>query len=243
MPQLTVNLDLLARLRAMGQFPEPDPAQAAVLAELAGADGISIPFRQKQSYVKYRDLYLLRGVVKTKLILEIPPADDVVKAALEIKPWMVTLVADHTDIAGPFSPIDFDTVALDWNDIVLRFTGENINVCCFIDPEVNQVKAAAKAKASAVLINSSGYGRADTVENARMELDRIDRTVQAAVKTNLGVYCGRGLNYKNLAPLIELGYIDEFVIGQTLCTRAMLVGFERAVRDMIELTRIDRRQV
>lgn len=241
MPLLSVNLDMAAAMREVSRLNEPDPAQAAVLAELAGADGIAIQFRRDRKYIRHRDLYLLKGIVKTKLTLEMPPTDDLIERALEVKPWMVTFVADHADSSSPVSPIEFDSAPVDFGDITSRFDGVGVNVCFFVDPEAEQLKGVAKAGATAVLINCAGYTQARTVEEAQAELDRIDRAVQAASKTNLAVHCGRGINYKNVAPLVELGYIDELVIGHSICARAMLVGFERAVREMIELVRLPQR--
>jgi len=235
LPLLSVKLDLVAAMREVRRLNEPDPAQAAVLAELAGADGIAIQLRYDRKYIRHRDLYLLKGVVKTKLTLEMPPTDDIIERALEVKPWMVTLVADHTDSSSPVSPIEFDSAPIDFNDITSRFTAVGVNVCFFVDPEINQIRGAAKAGASAVLINCTGYTEARTVEEAQTELDRIDRAVQAASKANLAVHCGRGISYKNVPPLVELGCIDEFVIGHAICAKAMLVGFDRAVREMIPL--------
>ncbi len=241
MPLLSVNLDMVAAMREVSRLGEPDSAQAAVLAELAGADGITIQLRRGRKYIHHRDLYLLKGVVKTKLTLEMPPADDVIERALEVKPWMVTFVADQADSSSPVTPIEFDSAPVDFGDITSRFDGMGVNVCFFIEPEVEQLKGADKAGASAVLINCAGYTEARTVQEAQTELDRIDRAVQAASKTNLAVNCGRGINYKNVTPLVELGYVDELVIGRSICSRAMLVGLERAVREMIELVRLPQR--
>jgi len=242
LPLLSVSLDLVAAMRQIGRFNQPDPVQAAVLSELAGADGITIQLRRERKYIQHRDLYLLKGVVKTKLTLEMPPADDIIERALEVKPWMVTLVADHADASSPVSPIEFDSAQVNFSDTALRFDAVGVNVCFFVEPEADQVKEAAKAGASAILINCAGYTEARTVEEAQTELDRIDRAMQTASKTDMAVNCGRGITYKNVPPLVELGNVDEFVVGHSICARAMLVGFERAVREMIELLRAPHRQ-
>ncbi|MFQ6007876.1 MAG: pyridoxine 5'-phosphate synthase [Candidatus Zixiibacteriota bacterium] len=240
---LTVNLDLVAALRELGQLMEPDPAQAAVLAELAGADGISIRYGRDRKYVRPRDLYLLKGVVKTKLTIELPPTEEHIRQALEVKPWGVTFVTDQADSGNPVVPIELDTASVDFSDITARFTAVGVNVCFFVDPDEDQIKIAAKVGASAVFISCAGYTEARTIEEAQSELDRIDRAVQAASKANLSTHCGRGINYKNIQPLAELGYIDEFVVGRSICARAMLVGFERAVKEMLTLTQVPQRNV
>ncbi len=243
MPLLSVNLDMVAAMREVNRFNDPDPAQAAVLAELAGADGISIRLRRDRKYVHERDLYLLKGIVKTKLTLEMPPTDEIIERVLQVKPWMVIFVADHVDSNKPTSPIDFFSAPVDYGDITERFKGVGVNVCFFIEPEIDEIKAASKAGAMAVFINCAGYTEAMTVEEAQAGLDRIDRAAQSASKMNLAVHCGCGINYKNISPLVELGYIDEFVVGNAVCSRAMLVGFERAVREMLSLIRASQRNV
>ncbi|UCG63073.1 MAG: pyridoxine 5'-phosphate synthase [Candidatus Zixiibacteriota bacterium] len=240
MSGLTVNIDLVAVLRSVRRLNEPDPAQAAVLSELAGADGIGVQVRRDRKYIRDRDLYILKSVVKTKLVCELPPADELIGLAAEIKPWMVILVADHADSDSPVSPIDFDSPAIDFGGITDRFKGIGVNVGFFVGPENDDIKGVARAGATAVLINCSGYTDARTIEDAQSELDRIDRAVSGASKQGLAVYAGRGVTYKNIQPLVELGYVDEFIIGHAINSRAMLVGYERAVKEMLALTKSPR---
>lgn len=235
MSSLTVNIDLTTLLRAARRLNEPDPAQVAMLAELAGADGISVQVRRDKKYIHYRDLYILKGVVKSRLILELPPVEELIEKALEIKPWMVLFVADLADSDSPVSTIDFNTVSIDFSEIINRFSGSGVNTGFFVEPESDEIKGAAKSGASAVLINCSGYTEARTIEDAQIELDKVDNTANTAVKSNMIVYCGRGLNYKNVRPLVELDNIDDFIIGHAISSRAFLVGFERAVREMLTL--------
>lgn len=238
MPLLSVNVDMVAAIREIRRLSEPDPAQAAVLAELGGADGVAVQLRRDRKHVRDRDLYLLKGVTKTRLTIEMPPVDDIIAIALEVKPWMVTLVADHADTSSPVSPIDFASAPVDFGDITARFKGVGVNVAFFIEPDVEQIKAASRAEATVVLINCAGFAGARTLEEAQSELDRIDKAVQSAAKAGLEVHCGRGVSYKNVTPLVELGYVDEFVVGHAICCRALLVGLERAVREMIEMLRL-----
>jgi pyridoxine 5-phosphate synthase len=237
---LTVNLDLVAVLRSVRRLQEPDPAQAAILSELAGADGVAVQMRRDRKYIRDRDLYVLKSIVKTKLIVELPPADELINLALETKPWMVILVADHADSDSPVSPIDFDNAAVDFGDVTDRLKGVGVNVGFFVEPDGDGIKGAARAGAASVLINCSGYTEARTLENAQGELDGIDRAVNSASKQNLAVYCGRGITYKNVQPLVELGYVDEFIVGHAIGSRAMLVGYERAVQEMLTLVKAGR---
>lgn len=241
MSALTVNIDLVAILRSVRRLQEPDPAQAAVLAELAGADGISVQLRRDRKYIRDRDLFILKNVVKTKLVVELPPADELIDLAVEIKPWMVVLVADHADSDSPVSAIDFDNGAVDFGDITDRFKGVGVNVGFFVEPESDDIKGAAKAGATGVLVNCSGYTDARTIEDAQGELDRIERAIGFASKQGLAVYGGRGISYKNIQPLLDLGYFDELIVGHAIGSRAMLVGYERAVSEMMAVTRNTRR--
>ena len=235
MALLSVSLDQVAALREVRRLKEPDPAQAVVLAELAGADGIVVQLRRDRKYIRDRDLYVLREVVKTRLTVEMAPTDENIEKALEIRPWMVTLVADHTDSDTPVSGIDFDNAAIDYGDIVVRLKGAGLNVCFFIEPEVLAVKGARRAGASTVVINCAGFTEARNFEDAQAELDRIDNSAQAAVKTGLSVHAGRSINYKNVLPLLELNLIREFVIGHAIASRAVLTGYTQAVSEMLRL--------
>jgi len=237
MSALTVNLDLVAVLRSVRRLHEPDPAQAAMLSELAGADGIGVQLRRDRKYIRDRDLYILKNVVKTKLVVELPPADELINLALEIKPWLVIFVADHADSDSPVSPIDFDNAAVDFGDITDRLKGVGVNVGFFVEPETDDIRGAAKAGASSVLVNCSRYTEARTIDDAQSGIDGLDRALNAASKQDMAVYCGRGISYKNIQPLVDLGCVDEFIVGHAIGSRAMLVGYERAVREMLMLTR------
>ena len=237
MSALTVNIDLVAVLRSVRRLQEPDPAQAAVLAELAGADGIAVQLRRDRKYIRDRDLYILKSIVKTKLIVELPPADELIDLALEIKPWMVIFVADHADSDSPVSAIDFNNAAIDFGDVTDRLKGVGVNTGFYVEPETDDIKGAARSGATSVLINCSGYTDARTLEDAQSELDRIDKAINSASKQGLAAYCGRGISYKNLQPLVDLGYVDEFIVGHAIGSRAMLVGYERAVSEMLTVVK------
>lgn len=237
MPSLSVNLDLVAVLRAARRLNVPDPAQAAVLAELAGADGISVQLRRDRKYIRERDLYILKSIVKTRLSVEIPPAEDVVEKMLEIKPSVVVFAADHADSDSPMTTIDFESGGVDFREMVASFSGVGISTGFFVEPDPDAVKGAAKAGADSVLLSCEGYTGARTIEDAQKELDRIDRAAETAVKSDLFVRCGRGLSHKNIRPLVEQGNIDEFVIGQAIVSRALFTGLERSVGEMLALLR------
>jgi len=232
MPFLSISLDMVAAMREIRRTVEPDPAQIAVMAEIAGVDGITVQVRRDKKYIRERDLYILKGVTKTRLTMEMPPVDEIIDKAMEVKPAMVTLVADHADSTMPVSTIDFNSTQVEFGDLCARFSGVGISTCFFVEPENDQIKKGAKNGASAVLINCSGYSSARTIPEAQSELDRIDKAAQFASKCGLDVLCGRGLNYKNIIPLAELKTVDEFVIGHAIFTRSLLVGLERSISEM-----------
>ena len=166
-----------------------------------------------------------------------PPIDEIIERAIEVKPWMVTLVADHADIGSTVSPIDFGNAPVDFGEISSRLKDAGTNVCYFIDPSTEAVKGASRAGANAVMLDCSGFSEARTFEEAQQELDKIDDASQAAANAGLGIHASRGLTYKNIRPLVELKLIDEFIVGHAIIVRAMLVGMERAVTEMLQLIR------
>jgi len=234
---LAVNVDSVAAIRSMRGYAEPDPVQAAVLAELAGADGIAVQLVPNRRFVRDRDLYLLKGVVKTRLTFEMPPTDEFIGKALEVKPWMVTFLSSQVGGDNAVLPIDLASDEIDFGGISARLTAVGVLVGYFIEPEEDQVKRAAKLGAGTVLINCAGYTDARRVDDAQRELDRIDAAGGVAAKAGLAVNCGRGLTYRNLTPVAELGLVDEFVIGYAIAARALLVGYERAITEMLRLVR------
>ena len=233
MPALSVALDSIGVLREAGSQKEPDPAQAAVLVELAGADGITVQLRRDRKYIRDRDLFILKNITKTKLDVEIPPIEDILDRTMEIKPHSATIVAETADSDSPVTTVDFHTGEIDYSDLTSRFKGIGIHTNFLIEPEIEAVKAAVRAGADGVHLSCRGYADAADDSEAREELDRIDRAAQAASRQGLIVYAGVGLDYKNILPLVELGYISELSIGRSICVRAMFVGLQRAVREMI----------
>lgn len=238
MSLLSINLNLLAALRDMRRAGEPDPAQAAVVAELAGADGIDVQVRRDRRFIRDRDLYLLNAMTKTKLTVEMPPAEDLVERMIEVKPPLVIFVADHIDLESPAGTIDFGSPEVDFRDLTERFKAVDVQVGYYVEPENGAIKGASKTGASTVLLNCSGYTGARTPDEAQAELDRLDSAGRYAAKAGLTVLLGRGIGYRNIGPLAELGYVEEFVVGHAIISRAMLVGLQEAVREMKTLLRV-----
>ncbi len=233
MPSLSVGLDMIGVLREAGSQKEPDPAQAAVLVELAGADGLTVQLRRDRKYIRDRDLFILKNITKTKLSVEIPPIEEILDRTIEIKPHSATIVAETTDSDSPVTTVDLHSGEIDFSELVSRFRGSGIQTNFLIEPEIEAVKGAARTGADGVLLDCLSYvDAADSIE-AREELDRIDRAAQAAARQGLIVYAGRGLDYKNISPLVELGNIAELAIGRAICVRAIFIGLEKAVSEMI----------
>ena len=232
MASLTVQLDPIAILRETRGVREPDPAQVVVLAEMAGADGIGIQLRRDRKFMRDRDMYILKELVKSRFCIEIPPVDTFIDKILEVKPSLVTLFADHADVDSPVSGIDFNSPAIDFSDVAAQIRGVGVSACFLIDPDPGAAKGAYKAGADAVLIDCRDYTQARSVEQAQEALDRIDTAAQAAERSGLTVRAGGGLNYKNIQALLELGNISEYVIGHAIAVRAMLTGYGQAVAEM-----------
>ncbi|MCX6826405.1 MAG: pyridoxine 5'-phosphate synthase [candidate division Zixibacteria bacterium] len=235
MSLISIKVDCIAALREIKHLKEPDPSQAAVIAELAGADGIGCHLREDRRYIRDRDLYLLKEMVKTKLNLQIAPVEDLIARALEVKPWMATLMPLAAEDVIIRQGVDWGNNSDLYFETAATLKGSGISVSCFIEPEIDDVKNAARAKFDAVELNTFKYVTADTLENAEMELDKLEQMVNLATKLNMAVNCGNGLNYRNIRPLAELGLIDEFNVGYSVIARAVMVGLERAVREIVDI--------
>lgn len=235
MARLGVNVDHVATLRQARGGAEPDPIAAAVLVELAGADGLVVHLREDRRHIQDRDLTLLREVIQTKLDLEIAAEESMVKVALTVKPHLVTLVPERRqelttegglEVAGHRDRIE---------KLIRLLHDGSIPVSLFIDPNLNQVKAAHKIGADYIEIHTGRYANAKRLKEEQAELENITQAAKLAYKLGLGVNAGHGLNYRNVRRLAQIPEIVEFNIGHSIVARAVLVGLERAVREMKEL--------
>ena len=237
MARLGVNIDHVATLRQARGGVEPDPVAAAVMAELAGADGITVHLREDRRHIQDRDLELLRRTIKTRLNLEMAATDEMVAIAQKIKPDMCTLVPEKrlelTTEGGLDVRCNMEVV----RSSVDRLRGAGIPVSLFIDADPDQIKAADKVDADYIEIHTGLFADAPDWKSSEDELIRIENGVKLALKLGLGVNAGHGLNYANVKRITAIRGIDEFNIGHSIISRAVLVGLERAVRDMAELVR------
>jgi len=233
--KLGVNVDHVATVRQARGVSEPDPVTAAALAELAGAHGITVHLREDRRHIQDRDVRLLRQTVQSRLNLEMAATDEMVGIALDILPDSATLVPEKREELTTEGGLD---VCLHRN-LIKKQTGllrqAGISVSLFIDPDIEQVKAAHRAGADFVEIHTGSYCEARTESLRRQELEKIENALRAGRKLGLGVNAGHGLNYQNVPPVAAMSGFHEFNIGHSIVSRAVLVGMERAVREMLAL--------
>ena len=237
MPRLEVNVDHVATLRQARLIDEPDPVTAAALAELAGADGIIVHLREDRRHIQDRDLELLRQTVKTRLNLEMGATTELLTIAREIKPDLVTLVPENRqelttegglEVAGNLAFLK--NFARDLKEVSLR-------VSLFVDPLNAQIDAAREAGAEWVELHTGTYADALTRAEATRLFQELLNAARHARSLGLKVKCGHGLNYRNIKPFRGREEFAEFSIGHAIMARAILVGIERAVREMVALIR------
>jgi pyridoxine 5-phosphate synthase len=235
MANLGVNIDHVATVRQARGGVEPDPVVAAALAELGGADGITIHLREDRRHIQDRDLRLLRQTVMTKLNLEMAATDEMVRIALEVKPEICTLVPEKrqelTTEGGLDVRFNLEVVA----EAVDRLQNGEITVSLFVDPDPDQIKAASKAGADCIEIHTGSFAEAREWKVQEQELTKIGNAVKLAKKLGMGVNAGHGLNYTNIKKVAAVGGVEEFNIGHAIISRALFVGLERAVREMVDL--------
>ena len=234
-PRLGVNVDHVATLRQSRRTIYPDPVQAAVLAELAGADQITIHLREDRRHIQERDLSVLRKLVQTRLNLEMAATQEMVKLAYEAKPDVCTLVPERREELTTEGGLDVAGNRDAVRKVVKTLKDAEITVSLFVDPDVDQIRAAHRVEADVVEIHTGRYCDARLVQDRRRELARVIDAAKAAAKLGLTVAAGHGLNYRNVLPVVAIAEIEELNIGHAIIGHAIMVGMERAVREMKEL--------
>jgi len=233
--RLSVNVDHVATLREARRITEPDPVTAAAIVELAGADGIIVHLREDRRHIKDRDLRLLRQTVKSKLNLEMASTEEMIRIALEVKPDMATLVPEKREELTTEGGLNVNLNRKDIENSVALLKDGEIVVSLFVDPDIDQITAAHRVGADYVEIHTGTFCDAkDRIEEEK-ELDRILTAVKMASELKLGINAGHGLNYLNIKRLTGINEIEEFSIGHSIISRALFVGLDQAVREMIEL--------
>lgn len=237
MAKLGVNIDHVATIRQARGGAEPDPVTAAALAELAGADGITIHLREDRRHIQDRDVELLRRTINTRMNLEMAATDEMIGIALQLRPDMCTLVPEKRLELTTEGGLDVRCNMEQLKVSIERLRSNGIPVSLFIDADPDQIKAADKVGADYIEIHTGIFADAVDWSSGEKELVRIENAVKLAQKLGLGVNAGHGLNYSNIKRITAIRGIAEFNIGHAIISRAVLVGLERAVRDMVELVR------
>lgn len=233
--RLGVNVDHVATVRQARKAVYPDPVEAALLCERAGADQITVHLREDRRHIQDRDVEILRRTVKTELNLEMAATTEMVTFALKTSPDTVTLVPERREEITTEGGLDV-VAGKDHLQRVIRLLKDgNIRVSLFIDPDLDQVRAAHKLDAHAIEIHTGRYAESRSFKERSDELMRIRDSAKAAAKLGLGVAAGHGLHYQNVIPVARIAEIVELNIGHSIVARALMTGMESAVRDMVEL--------
>lgn len=230
-----INVDHVATLRNARNEREPDPVTYALMAELAGVDGIVVHLREDRRHINERDLAILKRTIKTKLDLEMAATEEIIRIACEIKPQLATLVPEkrmELTTEGGISVVDNIQML---NDAIKELHKYEIPVSLFIEPDINQIDASADLEADFIEIHTGVFANAKSEEEQFDELDKIRLGAKHAKKLGLGVNAGHGLDYRNIKIFRELQDIDEVSIGHSVIARSMYVGVREAVQEMSRL--------
>jgi pyridoxine 5-phosphate synthase len=235
MPRLGVNIDHVATIRQARRTIEPDPVWAAALAELAGADGITLHLREDRRHIQDRDLRVLKQTVQVKLNLEMAAEPSITEIAVDVHPHQATLVPERREEVTTEGGLDVvgnrDRVA----KCVERLLQAGIEVSLFIDADRAQIDASKKLGAEAVELHTGRYAEAKTPADQDRELAQLIDAGRRALECGLLLHMGHGLTYRNVVPIARIAGVSELNIGHSIVARAVMVGFERAVREMKEL--------
>jgi pyridoxine 5-phosphate synthase len=232
--RLAVNIDHIATIREARRAREPEPVAAALLAELAGAEGITVHLRGDRRHIQDRDVELLRRVIATKLNIEMAATGEMAAIAARIRPDQVTLVPEQPHELTTEGGLDVVAHAEPVRVITRDLHSAAIRVSAFIDPSAEQINAAADVGADAIEINTGRYADAPLAER-QGRLAAIAEAARRAAARRLEVLAGHGLTYFNVQPIAAIPEIVELNIGHSIVARAALVGIDRAVREMVAL--------
>lgn len=243
--RLAVNIDHIATIREARKTDEPDPVAAAVICELAGAQGITVHLRGDRRHIQDRDVELLRKTVTTHLNVEMAGTTEMVRIAQTVKPHQVTLVPERKDEVTTEGGLDVVLHSGNVEKVVAQLLDARIDVSIFVDPDLEQIRHCHKLHAPKIEINTGKYADAfnqrSTGGNWTAELDKLATAARAAKKLGLVVYAGHGLTYRNIDGIAMIPEIEELNIGHSIIARAALVGLDAAVREMAALMRAPRR--
>lgn len=240
--RLAVNIDHIATIREARKTDEPDPVAAALICELAGAQGITVHLRGDRRHIQDRDVEILRRTVTTHLNIEMASTTEMVRIAQTIKPHQVTLVPERKDEVTTEGGLDVVLHSGNVEKVVRQLMDARISVSIFVDPDLEQVRHCHKIGAQKVEINTGKYADAwNSAGDWHKELEKVSTAARAARKMGLIVLAGHGLTYRNIDAVAAISEIEELNIGHSIISRAALVGLDVAVREMVALMRAPRR--
>lgn len=230
-----VNIDHVATLRQARGTRYPDPVKAALDAEEAGADGITLHLREDRRHIQERDVRLLRDLLQTRMNLEVALTAEMLAFAREIRPEHVCLVPERREELTTEGGLDVVGQVQRIRDAIAALPASEVSL--FIDPDLQQIQAAKDSGAPVIELHTGRYAEAETQEEQSHELQRLAKAVEFATGLGLVVNAGHGLHYHNVQPIAALPGINELNIGHAIVAQAVFVGFKQAVRDMAELIR------
>ncbi len=232
MVRLGVNIDHVATVREARKTFEPDPVSAAVAVEMAGADQVTIHLREDRRHIQNRDARLIREVTKTAMNLEMAATAEMQEIALALRPDSVTIVPEKREELTTEGGLDLRNAGRSVGEMVETIGKAGIKVCAFLDPDAEQIHEAARLQFDAVEIHTGRYAGA-SIDTRGEELRKIRDAATAIRHLGMSAHAGHGLNYHNVRSIAEVAEIEELNIGHSIIARAIFVGLDRAVRDML----------
>lgn len=234
MVELGVNIDHVATVRQARRTVEPDPVAAAILAELGGADSITVHLREDRRHIQDRDVRVLAQTIRTKMNFELSVAPEIVAIACEVRPHQATLVPEKREEVTTEGGLDLRPKSKLLLDAIRRLRDAGVSISLFIDPDREQVEIAKELAADAIELHTGQYA-SSTGSRQKQELDRLIHAGQQAVDLGLRLHAGHGLTYHNVIPVATIPNMFELNIGHSIVSRAVLVGMQQAVSDMKRL--------
>lgn len=235
MIHLAVNIDHIATLRNARGFIEPDPVQAALIAEMAGASGIVCHLREDRRHIKDKDVFALKDAISTKLDFEMAATDEIIDIALQLKPYLVTIVPEKRMELTTEGGLDIYHQKARYKDLTKRFQDKGIKVSYFIEASEEQIYTAAEIQADIIELHTGHYAESPNAIIRQQSLELLVSGGKLAHSLGLQVTAGHGLNYHNIIPIKEIPGLIEVSIGHALISKALFSGMESAVKDMLKL--------
>jgi pyridoxine 5-phosphate synthase len=241
--RLYVNIDHVATIRQARRTDEPDPVRAAVLAELGGADGITVHLREDRRHIQDRDVELLMRTVRTGINLELAASSEILELACELRPMQATLVPEKREEVTTEGGLALGEKAQreSTGAALARLVDAGIRTSLFVDPDEDSIRTAVDLGADAVELHTGEYANASLSEGST-QIERLSRAAALARKLSVAVHAGHGLTYENVRPVAAIPEIEELNIGHSIVSRAVFTGLEAAVREMAEIVRRARRR-